>query len=337
MTRGGSGSAPKNRLRRDGQACLGLLGGAASLRGGADGGGLGKAPGVGARGGLPRRGLGAEGQDGRLGRLYAPVVHAPVADGTLHARLGPGGHGAYLAPGCRALRRPDGLRLLPGLGRGRLRGLQRAAHGVVHGVIGPPLVREAHLGLGGVDVHVHRRGGELYIQHAGREAAREHGAAVGLLQRRLQQLGAYGPAVAEEILRRAVPPRERGLRHEAAHPERPVLQLHLQHRGGELPAQQGVDRAVAPPVAGGEELLAPVPNAAEADVRTAQGAAQGRLHAGRALGPVRLHELQPRGRVVEEAPDYHRRALRAARLVHVRNFARVQLHAHAEPRAALAA
>ena len=47
--------------------------------------------------------------------------------------------------------------------------------------------------------------------------------------------------------------------------------LHREQAQGHVPAQHGVDRALELPIPGGEELLLPVPQEADADLRMGEG------------------------------------------------------------------
>ena len=206
------------------------------------------------------------------------------------------------------------------------------------GVEDGALVGELDLRLGGVDVDVHGGGVELEVYDAGREAPGEQGAAIGLLDGGLEQLALYVPAVHEEILRAPAAAPGGGRARKAADPHRLAVEAggDGQHGAGEVAAEQGVHRALRAAVAGGEELLAAVAYAAHGDVGAAQGAAQRRREAGRALGPVALQELAPGGRVVEEAAHGDARALGRAGLVHLADVAGVEAHVRALARAALA-
>ena len=196
-------------------------------------------------------------------------------------------------------------------------------------------MRELYLGLGRVDVHVHGRTAELHIQHARGKAAHEQRVAVGLFERGLQCGGADPPAVAEEVLLRAAAAPGGGRGDEAVHARAVGLALAGQQAHGEVAPEQTVDAAVELVVAGGEEDLLPVADAAHGHVRPAERAPQRGGGAGRAFRAVGLQEFAPRGRVEKQVAHDHRRALGAAGLVHVLNVARVERHVRAGCRAAL--
>src|SRR5699024_4029762 len=131
--------------------------------------------------------------------------------------------------------------------------------------------------------------------------------------RGLQQLRADIAPVAEKILRAAAAAPGAGRAGEAGDPD-PALPARGDggERGSEVPPEEGVHRALRAAVPRREKLLLAVLYAADGHVRPAERAAQRGLDAGGALGPVRLHELQPGRRVVKEPADDHRRPLGAA-------------------------
>ena len=112
------------------------------------------------------------------------------------------------------------------------------------------------------------------------------------------------------------------------------LALAGQERLCQLAPEQAVHAAVELVVAGGEKQLLPVADAAHGHVRTAERAPQCGGGAGGALRAVGLEEFAPGGRVVKQVAHDHRRALRAAGLVHVLDLARVERHVRAARRAA---
>ena len=188
---------------------------------------------------------------------------------------------------------------------------------MVYQVKDPALIGKLYLGLGRVDVYIHAAQAQIQVQDAGRIAPGEQGVFVSLLQSGLQQLGLDETAVAEEILGGPVAPPRGGGGHEAGDLHPLVLAPAGQQGGGQLPAQQGVGAGVLPPVAGGEELLAAVPDQAHGDLRPSQGAAQRGLHAGGGFAPVGFQELEPGGGVVKQIPHDHGGTLRAAHRSHL--------------------
>ena len=159
--------------------------------------------------------------------------------------------------------------------------------------------------------------------------------AVGLFERGLQRGGFDPPAVAEEILLRAAAAPGGGRGDEAVHAHAVGLTGAGQQAHGEVAPEQAVDAAVELVVAGGEEDLLPVADAAYGHIRPAERAPQRGGGAGRALRAVGLQEFAPGGRVEKQVAHDHRRALGAAGLVHVLNVARVERHVRAGGRAAL--
>ena len=213
--------------------------------------------------------------------------------------------------------------------------LERGAHGVVHRVEHGLLLRELHLGLRGVHVHVHGAEGERQIQHAGRELADEERVFIRLLQRGLEGGGFDDAAVAVKMLGAAVAA-PRGGRGDVA------LDLHAvgpagaeEHARRLIAAEQAVDTGLHAAVTGGEKLLLPVADAPDGNVRAAERAPERREHTGAALGAVGLHEFQTGGRVIEQVADDHRRALGAAGLVHLLDLTGRERHARAARRALL--
>ena len=262
---------------------------------------------------------------GRTAHAVAPVAevrgaHAAVEvrprGGSRRRRGGCGAGGGRGGP--RSARRRCGL---CGGDAGAVLVRQRGQHRVVHQVEDPLFLRELDLRLRRVDVHVDGGVGELEIDHAGREAPDQQGVLIGLLHRRLQKLRADKAPVAEEVLGGAVAAARRGGGHEARDGHIPVLQRDGQQILRHLAPQQGVDAGLRLPVAGGKELLLPVADEAHGDLRSAEGAAQRRLHAGGGLGPVGFQKLKPRRGVEENALHGHDRALRAAGLGHVLDVA----------------
>ena len=187
-----------------------------------------------------------------------------------------------------------------------------------------------------MDVHVHKTVGQRDIEHAPGKLADHGGIFVCLLQRGLQSARADGAAVAEEILRAAVAAAAAGRGNEAPNGDAVAFGIHREQPRRGVAPEQGVYGAFRRAVAGGEKLLLPVAQAAEAHVRAAERRAQRALHARGALAPVRAEELLPRGGIVEKIAHGDRRALRAAGLLHGDDLPGLRLHAHAHGRAAAA-
>ena len=78
--------------------------------------------------------------------------------------------------------------------------LERAAHRVEHRLEDLFLVRELHLKLRRVNIHVHRRRRDSYEQNAGRKFIRRNIRRIRLLQRRLNAPRLHVPPVNEHIL-----------------------------------------------------------------------------------------------------------------------------------------
>ena len=96
-------------------------------------------------------------------------------------------------------------------------GIQGVQHRVVHGVEGILVVDKFHHRLGGVDIDVQPVGGHGEPQHAAGELSLQQLVAVGLLQRRRQQLALDEPAVDEEQLAATGAAAVEGLGDEALH------------------------------------------------------------------------------------------------------------------------
>ena len=99
-------------------------------------------------------------------------------------RFGSGLCGLFRLVCRRCLRNPVFLRQ-PQLRRFTLP-LEGGQHRAVHRIEDGPLLEEAHLRFGGVDVHIHQVGLYGEEQHAGGVAPGEQAVAVGLFQCRLQ-------------------------------------------------------------------------------------------------------------------------------------------------------
>ena len=181
---------------------------------------------------------------------------------------------------------------------------------MVDGVENLLLPGKLHLGLGGVNVDIHQGQGQRHLEDTAGEAALQKLVAVGLFHRGGEKLGLDEAAVEEEELHVPGAAARERLGDEA-------LDLHLPAPAGdrqqgrcEVPPQGGVDGGFLPPVAGGVEGGLPVPDEAERDLRPREGQVLDQGADGPGLGAVLLHELEPRGGVVEKVADPDGGALR---------------------------
>ena len=184
-----------------------------------------------------------------------------------------------------------------------------------------------------MDVHIHGLHGHIDLQHAGREAAHHDLVAVRLLQRGGEQTGFDIAVVDKKALPGAVAARGGRLCDEAAHAQLFPAAVDRQHIVGQLPAIDGVDcgHAVALPV--GVQLLLPVLQKAEGDLRVRERLL---LHDGENSGGLRrvgFHELHPRGRVVKQLPHQNCRAARASGRLLGQDLPRLQMQPDAVFRA----
>ena len=257
------------------------------------------------------------------GTALLRVPHRAASLGLCRGRRFPGGRGGFFPEGLGV----HGLKeVLPGIDhllrrfrggdRGAL-GVQAVHDGVVHRVEHLPLPGELHLGLGGVDVHIHRRHRQRHRQHTSRELSLHDLVAVPLLQRRREKLGLDVSAVDEEGLHGPGTPAHQGFCDKAGDADAVPPALHRHQAPGKVPAQGGVDGGVRLPVAGGVEGLRSVLDEFEGDVRVGQGQMLHEPCHGGGLGAVLAHELQPGRGVVEEVPHQHGGALRRAHALHL--------------------
>ena len=188
-----------------------------------------------------------------------------------------------------------------------------------------PLGQEAHLGLGGVDVHVHRLHGKLDLQHAGREPTGHDLVFIGLLHGGAQRARLDEAAVDEEILEAAVAARRGRLCDEAADGNFLPSALDRDHVVHELPPEDLIDRGPAVAVAGGVQLFGAVLEEAEGDLRVRQRLALDGGKDGGGLRHVGLHEFHARGRVVEQVAHQNGRSVRAAGRLFGADDARLQI------------
>ena len=202
--------------------------------------------------------------------------------------------------------------------------LQRRFGGIVHRVEELLLAGELHLGLGGVDVHVHavQTGGQM--EHAAGEPAHHLLVLVGLLQRRLHGAGLHIAAVDKEKLAGPGAPAADRLGEKAVHADVLSAALAGHEAQGYVPTQHGVDRALEAAVAGGVQLLLALPQEAEAHLRVAEGGVLDDGHDGAALGGVALQKLLAGGGVEKQIPDDEGGALGAADFLPLAHHATVQ-------------
>ena len=280
---------------------------------------------------LPQGREGPAPPQGRAGRKGRRAVRQPGA-GPLRVpggkgRGGPGGRGGGLCPLFPVGFRVHGLEEVPtgvhGFLRVRRSGGNRPSllrqgvqHSVVERVENGLLLGEFYLGLGGVDVHVHRRHRQGHRQHAAGEAALHDLVPVALFQSGGQKLGLDEPPVDEKDLHPPGAPALEGPGDEARYRRAVSAPLHGKEAPGEVPAQGGVNSGVQPPVSGGVEGLRAVLDESEGHVRVGQGQVLHQAAGRRRLGAVLFHEFQPGGGVVEKVPDQDGGALRGSGLLH---------------------
>ena len=210
--------------------------------------------------------------------------------------------------------------------------VHRFQTGVVHRIVHSLFVGELHLRLGGVYVHVYAAEGDLHIQHAVGEAARQQTVAVCHFQPLLNERRFDRSAVDEEILGGTVAAPLCRRRHKASDADELIHGITFDHGLGHVSAQQVIHTGLDLAVTGGEKFLLAVLDAADGDIGAAQSALHGGLHAGGALGAVALQELQTGGGIEKQVTNNHGRALGAARFIHFLNIPRSKGHADAMPR-----
>ena len=247
-----------------------------------------------------------------------------------HVAQGQGGGAVFLAEGLRRLI-PEG-RLAGGGGiphggaegalpRAPLQlrtgtvGLQRRLDGVIHRVEHPLFRAEFDLLLGRVDVHVHGVEAGVQMQHAAGELAHHLLVGIGLLHRGGHGAAFHIPAVHKKVLIAPGPPAAGGQGGKAGDRHLLAGAADRHEAQGQIPAQHGVEGGLELPVAGGAQLLLPVPEEFDAHLRMGQGHPLHHGKAGRPFGGVLLHEFQAGRGIVEQVPHHHRGTLRAPRLV----------------------
>lgn len=155
-----------------------------------------------------------------------------------------------------------------------------------------------------MDVYVHSGKRHLQIQHAGGKPARQHLIAVGLLQGGGEQFGLDVSPVDVEKLAAAVATGGSGQRNKTLHGKFFAAAVYRDHLFGRLPPEDGIDSGEKPAVPGGGELLLPVPEETEGDLRMGHGKPVYDGGDESAFCHVRFHELKP-GRGVEEEILHH--------------------------------
>ncbi len=184
--------------------------------------------------------------------------------------------------------------------------------GVVDRVEHRAFVGKAHLGLGGMHVHVHHFEGQFDIQDTGRELADHDGVFVGALQGSRRSHALHEPAVQEEELHGAVRTAGRGLRDEAGDFHAVQFIGCLEQGFRKVLAEDGVDGGLEVPVAGGDQHLLVVPDEPDGYLRMGQGDAVHDACNTVALRHVLFQELHAGRSVVEQVPDHDGGAFGAA-------------------------
>ena len=207
--------------------------------------------------------------------------------------------------------------------------VQGGQHRVIHRGKHRLLPLEFHLGLGGVDVHVHLAGAYRQVDDTAGEFPHHPLVFVGFLHRRHHHAAFYVPSVDEKVLITPGSPAAGGQGGEPLRAHPVAAALHGQEAQGDVPAHDGVDGAFQLPVAGGEQLLLPVPDEFHTDLRVGQGGALDHGEHSGALGGILLGEFQPGGGVVKQVPHRHSRALGTARLLLAHHHPR--LHGEGSP------
>ncbi|SCH37451.1 Uncharacterised protein [uncultured Clostridium sp.] len=186
------------------------------------------------------------------------------------------------------------------------------------------LLAELHLGLGGVDVHIHSGQPQLQMEDTAWKFAHHLLVLIGLLQGGGHQRAFHLAAVDEKELPAPAAPAAGGHGHEAGHSHILAAGLHRAEAQCQLPAQDGIDGGLELSVTGGKQLLLAVPDKFHTHLRVGQGRPLDHGKDGRPLGGVLFHEFQPGGGVVEQVPHHHGGAQGAARLLHLSRYSALQ-------------
>ena len=223
----------------------------------------------------------------------------------------------------------------PGSGDHRLRAadlpLQGAPYRVIHRVKGPFFTDELHLGLGGVDVHIHAVEPGVHVEDAAGKLPYHVLVAVGLLQGGHQRAGFDEAPVDKKILTAPGAPaagREGG---EALHSDA-ILPgaLYLRKAQRQVPSQDRVNGRAELSVPGGEQLLFPIPEETHGHLGVGQRLPLDGGENGGPLGGVLFHILEAGWSIVKEVPHHHGGALGTAGLLPARNRASLQREGDAE-------
>ena len=213
------------------------------------------------------------------------------------------------------------LELNLGAVRSLVQGTQNA---VVDAVENRLFGQEFHLGLGGVDIDIHRVGRKRQVQHTGGEFAHHHLVAVGFLQGCGQQPGFYGAVVDEKGLQGAAGTGVRRLGNEAPEAVAVPAAADLHHPGA-LPSVDAVDRSLESAGTGGGQHLLAVPDKGKGHFGMGQGLLlHGSGHTA-AFHGVGFHEFHSGRGVEEQVPDNDGGAVGAACLRFLGDLAPFQM------------
>ncbi|MNF67117.1 hypothetical protein D3C84_489230 [compost metagenome] len=183
-------------------------------------------------------------------------------------------------------------------------------------VVNEPRLMETHLVLGGMDVHIHLTGIQLYVEHIGGEAAGGQQLVIGLADGVVDELVAHHAAVHIGILQIVLRSGPRGQRQPAPQAHVAVLALHRQrvvHEGG---AADGGEAALLLRHRIGGLVLAhhlAVVAQDQGDVEAGERDAAHQLVDVGKLCLLAAHELAPRRGVEEEVHHLYRGAHRVGR------------------------
>ncbi len=192
---------------------------------------------------------------------------------------------------------------------------QAVAQGADHQPAYEARIAEAHLGLGRMDVDVELVRVEVEVERRQRMAVARQEIGVGGAQGPLKQAVAHRASVDEQVLVGRVAPREGRQARVArqAHAlarlvdqEGVVLEVLAQHR------RQPLEPPLWPRMLGAEAQHPPAVDVEREGHRLVRhGLALDLFGDGHGLGPLGLHELQPRGGGEEQVAHLHPRAVRA--------------------------